>query len=233
VDINPDFPMVDALREVLKRHKKIFEPMNNLDCVLGVSEFKIDLKPDAVLPRVRPRRHAPKVEDMINKQIEEWLVLGIIQPSTSCVASRAVAVPKGDSIRLCVNYTEVNKNTIMIQNPVANLQDTFSRISGKLYYGLLDGIRTYNQFKVHPASRYITAFITLKGLYEFLRIPFGPYNVPGWLHHIISDEILKDLNHTIAEAYFDDILPYGMTPQEFVNNVNLLLTRLNEHNFHL
>jgi len=215
VDLNPDFPLIDELKDVVKKHRKIFDPMNNLDCVVGVSEFRIDLKPDACIPRVKPRRHAPRVEEMINQQVDEWLTLGIVQQSTSSVASRAVAVPKDDKIRLCVNFVLVNKNTVMIQLPVANLQDTLSRLSGKLYYGLLDGIRTYNQFMMHPASRYLTAFVTLRGLYEFLRIPFGPYNVPGWLYHVICDEILREQNRTIAEAWFDDICPYGINAVVF------------------
>ncbi len=130
VDINPDFPLKVELLEILKKHRKIFDPMCNFDCVTGVSEFKIELKPDAILPRVKPRRHAPKVEELIEKQIQEWLTLRIIQQFTSSVASQVVAISKEDAIRLCVNYTQVNKNTVMIQYPVANLQDTLSRLSG-------------------------------------------------------------------------------------------------------
>ncbi len=46
--------------------------MCNFDCVIGVSEFKIELKPDKILPRVKPRKDLPRVEEIIEKQIQEW-----------------------------------------------------------------------------------------------------------------------------------------------------------------
>ncbi len=170
VDINPDFPLLKELKEIVKKHKKIFDPMCNLDCVTGVSDFVLKLKPNVELPKVKPRRHAPAVEAKIKEEIEKYIALGIMQPSTSHVASQLVPVVKTDgTIRLCTNYPKVNQVTVIICYPVANFNDTISRIAGKEYYGLLDGVRTYNQFRIHPLSRYLTAFVCLLGLFEFVK----------------------------------------------------------------
>ncbi len=108
----------------------------------------------------------------------------------SAVASQLVVVPKSDNtIRLCTNYTKVNKEIFFQQFPVANFDDTISRMAGKEYYALLDGVRTYNQFRLHTLSRYLTAFVCLYGLFEFVRCPFGIHNLPGWLHRVIREDI--------------------------------------------
>jgi len=41
------------------------------------------------------------------------------------------------------------------------------------------------------------------------------------------------LNRVICEVWFDDIAIHGMTAQDFIINVHNVLTRLEEHNFHL
>ncbi len=115
MSIKPDFKLKVEWLNILKKHRKIFDLMCNFDCVIGVSEFKIELKPDEILPRVKPRKDLPRVKKTIEKQIQEWLILRIIQQSTSSVASQFVDIPNKKAIRLCVDYTQVFKNTVKIQ----------------------------------------------------------------------------------------------------------------------
>ena len=60
--------------------------MCNLDCATGVPDFVLELRPNVELPKVKPRRHAPAVEAKIKEEIDKYIALGIIQPSTSHVA---------------------------------------------------------------------------------------------------------------------------------------------------
>ena len=51
----------------------------------------------------------------------------------------------------------------------------------------------------------LTAFITLWGLYEFVRIPFGLSQAPGAFQRIMERVIKSDLRGVIAIPYLDNV----------------------------
>ena len=51
--------------------------------------------------------------------------------------------------------------------------DTLDALSGKQYFSSLDLKSGYWQIELHPSAQEKSAFVTHKGLYEFLVMPFG------------------------------------------------------------
>lgn len=75
-------------------------------------EFPVELKlilNDKIPVYQRTRRFPPKLKEIVDKQVNEWLENGVIRPSVSDFAVPVVPVPKKDgSTRIRVDYRPVN-----------------------------------------------------------------------------------------------------------------------------
>ena len=192
----------------------------------SLPQFKIELKPDAVLPRLAPRRLSPQLEVVAREEISELEALGIVRKSTSAVASPIVLVlyPNGKR-RLCVDYRLLNLATIPMMYPIRNVKALISRVGGKSFFAKLDLYKGYHQIQVHPDTIPLLAFCVPWGLFEYVRMPFGPRNGPSFFQ-LMMDNILSDLLYVICETFIDDILIYGDSIDELLVNCKKVMDRL-------
>ena len=105
----------------------------------GQVEFWIDLVL-GVAPIVKtPYRHAPtEMKEMMN-QLQELLDKGFIRPSTSPWGAPVLFVKKKDgSMRMCIDYRELNKVTIKNKYPLPRINDLFDQLQGVSYFSKID-----------------------------------------------------------------------------------------------
>lgn len=142
------------------------------------------------------------MSDELDRLVRE----NIIKPvKRSDWASPIVVVPKSDgNIRLCVDCkVTINKVINTEHYPLPNISDIFANLSGYRYYAKIDLSGAYMQVRVSEDSRKYLTINTHKGLFEYLRLPFGISSAASTFQRIM-DEILMDLEG--IECYLDDIL---------------------------
>ena len=75
----------------------------------------------------------------IEKQVEEMLQNGIIEPSVSPWASPVVLIRKADkTLRICIEYRSLNKITIKESYPLSSTQDTVDTLYGNNLFTTLN-----------------------------------------------------------------------------------------------
>ena len=87
----------------------------------------------------------------------------------------------------------------------------------------------YHQAAIHPESRWLTAFITLFGLYQWLRIPMGLKGAPSYFQRVLALILGASLMYIACELYIDDLLVFGKTFGEYLSNLDKVLTKLETH----
>ena len=138
--------------------------------------------------------------------MEELEGKGFIRPSVSPWGAPVLFVKKKDgSLRLCVDYRELNKVTIRNKYPLPRIDDLFDQLQGSKVFSKIDLQSGYHQLKINPNDVPKTAFRTRYGHYEYLVMPFGLTNAPAAFMDLMN-RIFKPYLDQFVVVFIDDIL---------------------------
>jgi hypothetical protein len=102
-------------------------------------EFTIDLKLGTEpIERTPYRMSTPELQEL-KMQLKELLDLGLIHPSVSPWGVPVIFIRKKDgSWRLCIDYRQLNKETIKNQYPLPRIDDLFDQMKGATMFSKID-----------------------------------------------------------------------------------------------
>ncbi|GJS69321.1 putative reverse transcriptase domain-containing protein [Tanacetum coccineum] len=112
-------------------------------------EFHIDLVPGAAPVARAPYRLAPSEMKELADQLQELSDKGFIRPSSSPWGAPVLFVKKKDgSLRMCIDYRELNKLTVKNRYPLPRIDDLFDQLQGSSVYSKIDLRSGYHQLRV-------------------------------------------------------------------------------------
>ena len=88
------------------------------------------------------------------------------------------------TMRLCIDYLELNKVTIKNKYPLPRIDDLFGQLQGARVFSKIDF--GHHQLKVKSEDIKKTTFKTWYGHYEFLVMPFGVTNAPATFMNLMN-----------------------------------------------
>ncbi|KAJ1697055.1 hypothetical protein LUZ63_005567 [Rhynchospora breviuscula] len=172
---------------------------------------------------------APVEMKELKVQLDELMEKGFIRPSTSPWGAPVLFVRKKDgTLRLCIDYRELNKVTIKNRYPLPRIDDLFDQLQGSSVCSKIDLRTGYHQLRIRPSDVEKTAFRTRYGHYEYLVMPFGLTNAPAAFMDLMN-RVFRDLLDSCVVVFIDDILIYSKTLEEHEEHLQLVLERLRNH----
>ncbi|GKC85288.1 putative nucleotidyltransferase, ribonuclease H [Tanacetum coccineum] len=189
-------------------------------------EFRIDLILGAS-PVVRsPYRLAPSEMLELSNQLKELQEKGFIRPSHSPWGAPVLFVKKKDgSMRMCIDYRELNKLTIKNRYPLPRIDDLFDQLQGACCFSKIDLRSGYHQLRVREEDIPKTAFRTRYGHFEFTVMPFGLTNAPAIFMDLMN-RVCKPYLDKFVIVFIDDILIYSKSEEEHEVHLKTILDLL-------
>ena len=165
------------------------------------------------IPRA-PYRMVPAKLKELKVQMEEMVNKGFVRPSTSPWGELVLFVKKKDgSMRLCIDYRELNKVTIRNQYPLPRIDDLFDQLHGTKVFSKIDLRSDYHQLRVHDEDVSKTIFRTHYGHFEFLVMPFGLTNASVAFMDLMNINFRFYLDQFVI-VFIDNILIYSGNGEE-------------------
>ena len=102
-------------------------------------EFAIDVVPGATPASITPYRMAPLELKELKLQLQELLKKGFIRPSVSPWGAPVLFVKKKDgTLRLCIDYRQLNKLTVKNKYLLPRIDDLFDQLKGASIFSKID-----------------------------------------------------------------------------------------------
>ena len=233
---NPDSKVIvtEAQRkqmlQVLLKYKHVFMSDKNAapPPIKGYA-FKIVMKDESKIIKHKVRRVKYEFMGQLYDLLNKLLKYGLIEYSTSEWASAIVLPLKKDkkTIRLCIDYRDVNTLTKRTCRPLPRIDDIIECFEGANYFSAADAANGFWQVAMDPVTAEMLAFTCPIGHFQWTRMPFGHCDAPGYYQYVLNqifkepmqaldpnshifqlhgdEEVKKKLRLTHIRSYVDDI----------------------------
>ena len=142
-------------------------------------EFSIELVPRMGPISIAPHQMSPLELAELKKQIEELLGKSFIRPSASPWKAPVLFMKKKyGSMRLCVDYRQLNKVTVKNKYPFLRIDDLMDQLRRVVVFSKIDLRSRYHQMRVRNEDIPKTGFRTRYRHYEYTMMSFGLTNAP-------------------------------------------------------
>ena len=189
-------------------------------------EFGIECVPGINPISKAPYRMASSELKELKKQLQKLLYKGFIHPSISPWGAPMLFVKKKDrSMRMCIDYWELNKVTIKNRYPLPRIDDLLDQLQGVRVFSKVDLRSSYHQVRVKEEDIPKIAFRTCYGHYEFLVMSFRLTNVSAVFMDSMNS-VFHDYFDQFTVVFIDDILIYSRMSEEHEEHLQKALERL-------
>ena len=144
-------------------------------------------------------------------QLEELLKKGYIRPSVSPWGAPVLFVKKKDgTLRLCIDYRQLNKEMVKNKYPLPRIDDLFDQLRGAKVFSKIYLRSGYHQIRIKSWDISKTTFRTRYVHYDSTVGPFGLTNAPTIFMCLVNGIFRKYLDKFVI-VLLDGIVIYSKT----------------------
>ena len=193
-------------------------------------KFKINLKEGATPVCSRNWPLNPDQSAALRNQIEKWLTVGVIKPTTSAWNSpifsvkKKTAVPGKFDLRFVLDFRRLNECTKTEVYPLPNIDSNIGKLGGAKIFSTVDACQAYHTISVDEDSQEYLAFSSESGSYTFVRMPFGCKNSANVFQRLINKALsMVPGIGAFCLSYLDDLIVYSFSIDEHLSHLRIVI----------
>ena len=183
-----------------------------------------------------PNRLSPDVEQLVLKQVEQWLrddIIEEIDDKGSSWNSRLLIIPKKkvpgepQRYRVCVDLRALNRACQTNLSPFApfSIQETFHMLGQSKVFSTIDLTHAFMSILIHKPHRHKTAFSLNGRRYFFKRTCFGLSSAPAALGQVMAKALSK-VPRSFCLYYMDDVIVFSKSSDDHLRHLKIVLSAL-------
>ena len=191
---------------------------------------------DARPIRKRTYRQSPQMMREMEKQVDEMLEAGILEPSDSPWSSPCLLIKKSgvNEYRFVNDLRGVNQLTKPIHWPMPTMEDIFDTVADRspTIFSNIDLKHAYFQIKLTDDSKPKTAFTVGGKHYQYTRMVMGLSNSAQCWQRLLT-RVLSDMLFKYAIVYLDDVLVLSRNFTEHMCHLRMLFQKFRQSNLRM
>ncbi|MBW0470318.1 hypothetical protein O181_010033 [Austropuccinia psidii MF-1] len=193
----------------------------------------IELYLDVERPYPTMLRRPPYPESMetrkeIEKHINELLDMDVIRKighNEIVEITTPVLITWNDGkSRMCGDFRALNNYTKADRYPIPRIPHALDKLAKAKYITKMDCMKGFHQNRVKPKSMKLLRMICHMGIYEYTRMPFGIKNAPAHFQRTMDTIFQEEILELWMVVYIDDIIIYSETWEEYVHQIDRVLS---------
>lgn len=172
---------------------------------------------------------SPYMLNILYKELDDMLRLGVVQPSKSPYCSPVLLVKKANNeYRFCFDGRKLNSITKYDSYPLPRIDRILSVLRDAKYISSIDLRKSFWQIPLDAASREKTAFsVPGRGSFEFTVMAFGLCNAAQTQQRLVDTLFGPEFEPNIF-TYLDDIIIATPTFEEHLKLLSIVKNRLQD-----
>ena len=225
---------LERLEEILRRRRGAFATKFSECRISKLTPLKPQLKEGAQPVFGKARRMSLEQLEWLKGHIKQLEALGMVKRVHNPVWGVpvfVVAKPHGKGWRMVADFRAVNSRMIPTSLPLPLLEQMLGATAGAKVFGSLDNMKGFDGLAATDTEPF--TLVTPFGCYQMMVAPMGYLNSAAVYQDRIVHEVLKDIHGKKCVNWIDDNLLWGKTEAQYLDRLDEILGRYEEHNVKL
>ncbi|CAA0827444.1 Unknown protein, partial [Striga hermonthica] len=210
--------LIQLVREFADIFAYTAEELTGISAEVIEHRLNIDLSMRPV--KQKRRHHGAEMDKIIEQEVEKLLgARHIKEIQFPEWLSNTVMVSKAEGKwRMCIDFRDLNKACPKDLYPLPRIDQLVDSTAGCELLSLMDASQGYHQISLAREDRKRVSFVTSRGTYCYVVMPFGLNNA-GATYQRLVDKIFKEQLGRNMEVYVDDMLVKSKEESDYVRDL--------------
>ncbi|XP_063948153.1 uncharacterized protein LOC135152236 [Daucus carota subsp. sativus] len=208
------------------------EDMVGIDPAVMCHHLNVD--PSKKGARQKRRPISGERAEALQEEVDRLLKAGLVKESfyPKWLANPVLVKKPNGKWRTCIDFTDLNKACPKDSFPLPRIDQLVDSTAGHTLLSFMDAYSGYNQIPMYEPDQEHTSFITDRGLYCYIGMPFGLINA-GATYQRLVNMMFKDQIGKTMEVYVDDMLVKSKKDTDHVAHLSEMFEILRKYRMKL